>query len=93
MRPTPKMKNRWETLIPVPPGAKTVYYRFKFDYDTTGFGKTNTDSKLSQIYKLQILYRINPPPGSINKGTVRRSGATGRAIAHSRSATVSAAEL
>jgi hypothetical protein len=55
MRPTPKMKNRWETLIPVPPGNNTVYYRFKFDYDTTGFGKTNTDSKLSQIYKLQIL--------------------------------------
>jgi hypothetical protein len=54
MRPTPLMTNRWETLIPVPPGTNVVYYRFKFDYDSTGFGKNHPDSKLSQVYRLQI---------------------------------------
>jgi hypothetical protein len=54
MRPTPLMTNRWETLIPVAPGTNVVYYRFKFDYDATGFGKNHPDSKLSTLYRLQI---------------------------------------
>ncbi|MDB6123648.1 MAG: hypothetical protein JWQ71_2641 [Pedosphaera sp.] len=55
MRPTPLMKNRYETLIPVPAGAKTAYYRFKFDYDYTGFGKAETNSTLSPVYQMRIL--------------------------------------
>jgi hypothetical protein len=57
MRPTKLMKNRWETLIPVPPGNNTVFYRFRFDYDYTGFGATKSDSTLSQVYRLQIIDR------------------------------------
>ena len=55
MRPTPLITNRWETLIPIAPGNNVVYYRFKFDYDANGFGKTDPDSKLSQVYRLEIL--------------------------------------
>lgn len=55
MKQTPLMKNRYETLIPVPPGNKEVYYRFKIDYDYTGFGKPGTNSTLSQVYKMQII--------------------------------------
>ena len=55
MRPTKLMKNRWETLVPIPPGVNTIYYRFRFDYDYTGFGATKSDSKLSPGYHLQII--------------------------------------
>jgi hypothetical protein len=55
MRPTLLMSNRWETLIPVPPGKSVVYYRFKFDYDYLAMPSRKTDSKLSPVYRLQIL--------------------------------------
>ncbi|HEX4644040.1 MAG TPA: hypothetical protein VH598_00370 [Verrucomicrobiae bacterium] len=55
MRPTRLMKNRWETLVPVAPGNNTIYYRFRFDYDYAGFGDTKNDSKLSPVYRLQII--------------------------------------
>jgi hypothetical protein len=56
MRPTPMMTNRWETLIPVPPGNNVVYYRFKFDYKYNAFGSApQGDSMLSPIYRLQII--------------------------------------
>ncbi len=56
MRATPLMTNRWETLIPVPPGKNVVFFRFKFDFDYNDFGSPGrTDSKLSPIYRLQIL--------------------------------------
>jgi hypothetical protein len=55
MHRTALMTNRWETLIPLPEGKKTIYYRFKFDYDSTGFGTNKPDSRLSQIYRLEVL--------------------------------------
>lgn len=56
MRFTPLMTNRWETLIPVPPGNNVVYYRFKFDYKYNAFGAPpQPDSTLSPIYRLQII--------------------------------------
>lgn len=55
MHLTPMMTNRWETLIPVPPNVNVVYYRFKFDYKYNAFGGPRPDSKLSQIYRLQII--------------------------------------
>src|SRR5258708_35152932 len=55
MRPTLLMSNRWETLVPVPPGKNVVYYRFKFDYDYLSFPTRKSDSKLSPVYRLQIL--------------------------------------
>jgi hypothetical protein len=54
MRATPLMKNRWETLIPVPATKDVVYYRFKFDYNYNSFGAPQSDSKLSSEYRLQI---------------------------------------
>ena len=32
LRPVPLVQNRWEGFVPVPPGANSVDYRFKFDY-------------------------------------------------------------
>ncbi|MDB6064770.1 MAG: hypothetical protein JWR26_978 [Pedosphaera sp.] len=55
MRPTLLMTNRWETLIPVPPGKNVVYYRFKFDYDYLSMGARKSDSVRSPVYRLQIL--------------------------------------
>jgi hypothetical protein len=56
MRPTSLMTNRWETLIPVPPGNNVIEYRFKFDFDYNDFGSPGkSDSKLSKVYRLQIL--------------------------------------
>jgi hypothetical protein len=56
MRLTPLMTNRWETLIPVPPGKNVVYFRFKFDYMYDAFASPGRmDSLLSPIYRLQIL--------------------------------------
>jgi hypothetical protein len=58
MRQTSLMTNRWETLIPVPPGSSVISYRFKFDYDYNAFSSPpKADSKLSQPYKLQIMDR------------------------------------
>jgi hypothetical protein len=56
MRPTLLMTNRWETLVPVPPGKSVVYFRFKFDFDYNDFGSAGrSDSKLSPTYRLEIL--------------------------------------
>jgi hypothetical protein len=55
MRKTQLMTNRWETLIPVPPGNNVIYYRFKLDYTYNAFGKPpQSDSKLSPKYRLEI---------------------------------------
>ena len=55
MRPTLMMKNRWEGLVPVPPGTNTVHYRYKFDFDYNAFGSPRADSALSPEYTLRIL--------------------------------------
>jgi len=57
MRPTKLMRNRWEGLIPVPPGVSTVTYHYKFDYQVTDFGHISKDSAASHSYKLVILER------------------------------------
>jgi hypothetical protein len=55
MRYTQLMTNRWETLIPAPPGNNIIYYRFKFDYNYNAMGAPpRSDSKLSPIYRLEI---------------------------------------
>jgi hypothetical protein len=54
MRPTTLMTNRWEGLVPVPPGSSTVHYRYKFDYNYNAMGSPRTDSALSQEYVLRI---------------------------------------
>ena len=55
MRPTPYMTNRWEGLIPVPPGKNIVTYRYKFDFRYNRMGAAGNDSALSREYKLRIL--------------------------------------
>jgi len=54
MERTRLMRNRWETLIPVPADQKEVYYRFKFEYWVNAFPEPRQDSKLSPTYKLTI---------------------------------------
>jgi hypothetical protein len=55
MRPTPLMNNRWEGLVPVPPGTNIVYYRYKFDFEYSAFHKPRADSLLSPEYTLRIM--------------------------------------
>jgi hypothetical protein len=55
MRPTLMLKNRWETLVPVPADQEYVNYRFKFNYDRRSIPKPHPGSKLSQDFQLQIL--------------------------------------
>ncbi len=54
MRPTPLMKNRWETLVPIAANTNVMYFHFKFNFNYTGFGKLKVDSKLSPTYRLEI---------------------------------------
>jgi hypothetical protein len=56
MRPVPMVKNRWEGLVPVPPGVSTVNYRFKFDYLYNNFGTApKPNSVFSKIYTLKLV--------------------------------------
>jgi hypothetical protein len=55
MRPVPIVKNRWEGLVPVPAGANSVSYRFKFDYLYNNFGTPpKPNSVFSPLYVLKI---------------------------------------
>jgi hypothetical protein len=54
MRATLLMTNRWEGLVPVPPGASTVSYNYKFDYEYNSFGKPKAASLLSSPYILRV---------------------------------------
>lgn len=56
LRPEPVVENRWEGLLPVPPTASTVKYRFKFDYWYNSFGRApEPNSELSKFYKLKVV--------------------------------------
>jgi hypothetical protein len=55
MRPTLLMTNRWEGLVPAPPGVNLVHYRYKFDFQYNTFGKPKPDSASSPEYTLRIL--------------------------------------
>lgn len=56
MRRVSLMKDRWEGVIPVPPGAATVNYRFKFDYLYNAFGSVpKANSVSSKIYTLKLV--------------------------------------
>jgi len=47
LRRVPLVKNRWEGVIQVPPGANAVSYRFKFDYLYDNFGTAPQPSSVS----------------------------------------------
>ena len=55
MRPQIKMANRWEALVPIPPGTNVINYHFKIDYEYNKFGKPGQDSMRSSQYKLTVL--------------------------------------
>jgi hypothetical protein len=55
MRPTPVLTNRWEGLVPVPPGTSIIHYRYKFDYEYNRMGNPGRNSALSPEYTLRIL--------------------------------------
>jgi len=56
LRPVPIVQNRWEGLVPVPPTADGVTYRFKFDYLYNSFGaQPQPDSCWSPVYSLKII--------------------------------------
>lgn len=50
-----RMTNRWEAEVPIPAGRNPVFYRFKWDYGTAGFGKKIPNSLRSQEYRLEII--------------------------------------
>ena len=55
MRPTLKMVNRWEALVPVPANEDAFLYHFKVDYEYNKFGsKPGQGSLTSEQYKLTI---------------------------------------
>ncbi len=55
MRRVKLLNNRWEGLISVPAGVKTVSYHYKFDYQVTDFGKLSKGTASSKSYQLLIL--------------------------------------
>lgn len=55
MQPVPLVKNRWETLIPVPAGSDLLHYRIKFDYEYDAVPVRRANSKMSAPYQLKIV--------------------------------------
>lgn len=56
LRPVPMVENRWEGLVPVPPGQNTVNYKFKFDYLYNAFDKApQPNSESSRTYTLTVV--------------------------------------
>src|SRR5207247_10909636 len=55
MKPQLKMANRWEALVPIPPGTNVINYHFKGEFDYNKFGKPGQDSLRSSQYKLEVL--------------------------------------
>jgi hypothetical protein len=56
MRQVPMMKDRWEGLIPLPAGANSINYRFKFDFFYNKFASTpQPNSLISKIYTLKVV--------------------------------------
>ena len=54
MKPTAMLENRWEIDMPIPADQKTLFYRFKFDYEYRGMPGTRSDSLKSQEFRLDI---------------------------------------
>jgi hypothetical protein len=54
MQHTPMLKNRWDTLVPVPAGTNFVHYRYKFEYQYNAVPMRRASSLLSPMYTLEI---------------------------------------
>lgn len=56
LHPVPLVQNRWEGFVPVPPGANSVEYRFKFDYKYNAVGSgPKPGTSTSKLYKLNVV--------------------------------------
>ncbi|MBC8002778.1 MAG: hypothetical protein H7X97_09335 [Opitutaceae bacterium] len=55
MQPVPLVSNRWETLVPIQPGMKTIQYRFKFDWEYNAIPVPRKNTKMSPEYKLELI--------------------------------------
>lgn len=55
MQRAPMVRNRWETLIPIPPDESSVHYRYKFEYEYNAIPQRRTSSILSDPYRLDII--------------------------------------
>jgi hypothetical protein len=55
MRKTPLMKNRWETLVPIPADKNAINYHFKFDFEYNAIPQVRPDSIMSREYQLEIV--------------------------------------
>ena len=58
LRPVRMVGNRWEGLVPVPPGVNAVNYRFKFDYLYNTIGSApKPNSVASKMFTLKVVDR------------------------------------
>ena len=58
MRRTLMMTNRWEGLVPVPPGTNVIHYRYKLDFLYNAVGAPpQSDSAISKNQTLRIINR------------------------------------
>lgn len=55
MQRTPLVRERWETVVPVPADRDTLNYQYKFDFQYLTIPKRQSNSMLSQPYQLKIL--------------------------------------
>ena len=54
MEKTAIVKNRWETLVPVPASQNLVHYRYKFEYEYLSIPNRKSNSASSTPYTLKI---------------------------------------
>lgn len=60
MERVPQMTNRWEAEVPIT--NNPVYYQYKWNYVTAGFGRdrTHPNSLRSQEYRLEVVDSLKP---------------------------------
>jgi len=54
MRRTPVVKDRWETLIPIPPDQNVVNYRIKIDFHYNALPEPKVNSVLAGPFQIII---------------------------------------
>lgn len=55
MQRTPLVRERWETVVPIPPDKDILNYQYKFDYQYLSVPNRLSNSVLSNPYQLRIL--------------------------------------
>jgi hypothetical protein len=60
MERIPGMTNRWEADVPLPAGKNPVFYHFKWEYVTAGFGANIPNSIRSEVYRLEVVESLPP---------------------------------